>query len=161
MGVGDCEVRAGLEHGGSADGGDFYQMPWWKFLSADGLGGLIWAGAFLVLGHLFRTQLEDVALYVGRFGGGMMLLLGGALALWIGYKYFQRRRFIRSLRVARIRPEDLIQRLNDVVIIDLRTAEEYSSVGAKIPGALWFDRKELEEGHVEIPRDRDVVLYCT
>ena len=138
-----------------------YLMPWWKFLGADGLGGLFWASTYLVLGHLFRNQLEDVALYVGRFGGGMMLLLGGGLALWIGFKYFQRRRFIRSLRVARISPEDLKERLGQVVVIDLRTSEEFSSAGAKIPGALWFDRKELEAGHLEIPRDRDVILYCT
>ena len=48
-----------------------------------------------------------------------------------------------------------------VVILDLRTPEEYQADGAKIPGAIWFDRKELEERHLEIPRDRDVVLYCT
>jgi rhodanese-related sulfurtransferase len=40
--------------------------------------------------------------------------------------------------------------LHDVVILDLRTPEEYQSDGAKIPGAIWFDRKELEERHLEI-----------
>jgi len=136
-------------------------MPWWKFLSADGLGGFLWAGAFLLLGHVFRTQLEDVAFYASRLGGGLIGVLGGALALWIAWKYYQRRKFIKGLRVARIKPEELKLQLNDVVILDLRTAEEYASDGAKIPGALWFDRKELEERHLEIPRDRDVVLYCT
>ncbi|MGA3186919.1 MAG: VTT domain-containing protein [Bryobacteraceae bacterium] len=136
-------------------------MAWWKFLGADGLGGLLWAGAFILLGHLFRTQLEDVAAYAGRLGGWMIVVLCGVLALWIGWKYFQRWRFIKSLRMARIRPEDLKLRLSDVVIIDLRTAEEVASDGAKIPGSLWFDRKELEERHLEIPRDRDVILYCT
>jgi membrane protein DedA with SNARE-associated domain len=137
------------------------RMPWWKFLGADGLGGFIWAGAFLLLGHVFRAQLEDVALYAGRLGGWLVVVLGAALLVWIAWKYYQRRKFIRSLRVARIEPEDLKQRLNDVFILDLRTAEEYASDGAKIPGALWFDRKELELRHEEIPRDRDVILYCT
>jgi membrane protein DedA with SNARE-associated domain len=137
------------------------KMPWWKFLGADGLGGLLWAGAFLVLGHIFRTQLEDVAAYAARLGGGLIVLLVGAATLWIGWKYYQRRKFIKGLRIARIRPEELKDRLLDVVIIDLRTAEEFAAEGAKIPGALWFDRKELEERHSEIPRDRDVILYCT
>ena len=137
------------------------RMAWWKFLGADGLGGIVWAGAFLLLGWVFREQLEDVALFAGRLGGWLIVVVGGALALWIGWKYYQRRRFIKSLRVARIRPEVLKQRLNEVVIIDLRTAEEVASDGAKIPGSLWFDRKELEERHLEIPRDRDVILYCT
>ncbi len=137
------------------------RMAWWKFLGADGLGGLIWAGAFLWVGHLFRTQLEDVGDYASRLGGWLLAVLGGALALWIGWKYFQRRRFIRKLRVARIPPEDLKERLSEVFILDLRTAEELASDGAKIPGSMWFDRKELETRHTEIPRDRDVVLYCT
>jgi membrane protein DedA with SNARE-associated domain len=137
------------------------RMAWWKFLGADGLGGLIWVSSFLWLGHVFRAQLEDVAIFLGRLGGWLFVLIGGALALWIGWKYFQRERFIRSLRVARITPEVLKNRLNEVVIIDLRTAEEYAAEGAKIPGALWFDRKELETRHDEIPRDKEIVLYCT
>jgi len=83
------------------------------------------------------------------------------LTLWIGWKYYQRRKFIKGLRVARIKPEELKEELNNVVILDLRTPEEYAADGAKIPGAIWFDRKELEERHLEIPRDRDVILYCT
>jgi hypothetical protein len=137
------------------------KMPWWKFLGADGLGGFLWAGSFLLLGHVFRAQLEDVATYAARLGGWLIVVLVAALTLWIGWKYFQRWRFIKKLRVARILPEDLKLRMHEVVILDLRTAEEYASDGAKIPGAIWFDRKELEERHQEIPKDRDVVLYCT
>jgi membrane protein DedA with SNARE-associated domain len=137
------------------------RMPWWKFLGADGLGGLLWAGAFLLLGHVFRAQLEDVAAYAERLGGWLIVVLGAALLVWIGSKYYQRRKFIRSLRVARIHPEDLKRQLKEVFILDLRTAEEFASEGAKIPGAIWFDRKELETRHEEIPRDRDVILYCT
>jgi membrane protein DedA with SNARE-associated domain len=137
------------------------KMPWWKFLGADGLGGFFWAGAFIGLGHVFRAQLEDVGTYASRLGGWLITILIAAASLWIGWKYYQRRKFIRGLRVARIRPEELKDRLLDVVIIDLRTPEELAAEGAKIPGALWFDRKELEERHLEIPRDRDVILYCT
>jgi membrane protein DedA with SNARE-associated domain len=137
------------------------RMPWWKFLGADGLGGFLWAGAFLYLGHIFRTQLEDVAAYASRLGGGLITVIAGALTLWIAWKYYQRKRFIRGLRIARIRPEELKLELNDVMILDLRTAEEVANDGAKIPGALWIDRKELEARHEEIPRDRDVILYCT
>jgi len=31
----------------------------------------------------------------------------------------------------------------------------------KIAGALWFDRRSLEQRSHEIPQDRDVVLYCS
>ncbi|HVO98538.1 MAG TPA: VTT domain-containing protein [Bryobacteraceae bacterium] len=137
------------------------RMPWWRFLGADGLGAFLWSGALLGLGFVFRAQLDMVGDYATRLGGRLILVLGGGLAMWICFKYYQRRRFIKSLRVARIQPEDLKHKLTDAVIIDLRTAEEFQSEGMKIPGALWFDRKELESRHGEIPRDRDVILYCT
>jgi membrane protein DedA with SNARE-associated domain/rhodanese-related sulfurtransferase len=136
------------------------RMPWWKFLGADGLGGLLWAGAYLSLGYVFRAQLDDVAVYASRMGGWLIVVLGGGLALWIGWKYYQRRRFFKKLRMARIRPQELMPRLGEMVVIDLRTAEEAAADGARIPGSVWLDRTILEERYQEIPRDRDVVLYC-
>jgi rhodanese-related sulfurtransferase len=47
------------------------------------------------------------------------------------------------------------------VILDLRSQTEIELDGMKLPGAIWFDRHELAARHLEIPRDRDVVLYCT
>src|SRR5712691_3525514 len=96
------------------------RMPWWKFAGADGLGALMWAGSFMGLGFAFRTQLEDVAAVVLRMGSWLALVLGGLLAVWICGKYWKRRRFIKSLIVARITPEELKGRLDEVVIIDLR-----------------------------------------
>ena len=134
------------------------RMPWWKFLAADAGGVLAWAGAYIGLGFAFRLQLEEAGAAILGFGASLAGVVAGCLALWIAWKYWQRRRFIRSLRVARIQPEELMQRLKEVVLIDLRAAAE---VEDKLPGALWLDKAELEQRHQEIPRDRDVVLYCT
>ena len=131
------------------------RMPWWKFLGADGLGGFIWAGAYLCLGHIFRTQLEDVGAYAARLGGWLITILIGAAALWIVWKYYQRRKFIKGLRVARIRPEELKDRLLDVVIIDLRTAEELLPLREqKSPAHYGSTARKLRKRHNEIPRDR-------
>jgi membrane protein DedA with SNARE-associated domain len=133
-------------------------MPWWKFGGADGLGAAVWASSFLGLGFAFRMQLEDVAAIVFRTGSWLAAALGGLLTLWLTWKYWKRRRFIKSLIVARITPEELNKRLDEVVLIDLRVAEE---VEDKLPGAIWFNRRELELQAQGIPRDRDVVLYCS
>jgi len=86
------------------------------------------------------------------------MVVGGPLALWIVWKYWKRRRFIRSLIVARITPEELLKRIDEVVLIDLRVAEE---VHDQLPGAVWFNRRELPEQARDIPLDRDVVIYCS
>jgi membrane protein DedA with SNARE-associated domain len=137
------------------------RMPAWKFLSTDGAGVLLWAGAYMSIGYIFREQLEDVGQFAFRLGGWLLAIVSAALAVWIGRKYWQRKRFMRSLRIARVTPEEVMERLADFVILDLRSSTEVEFDGMKLPGALWFDRLELEHRHEEIPRDRDILLYCT
>jgi len=48
-----------------------------------------------------------------------------------------------------------------VAVVDLRHKLEVESDNVKLPGAIWMPPDELESRHDEIPRDRDVVLYCT
>ncbi len=134
------------------------RMPWWKFLALDSAGILVWAGTYMSIGMLFREQLEEAAALVARLGFGVAMLMGGPLALWIMWKYWKRRCFIKSLIVARITPEELLERIDEVVLIDLRAAEE---VEDRLPGAIWLNRRELEAQARNIPRDRDVVIYCS
>src|ERR1051326_1354844 len=135
-------------------------LPLSRFLLFNGLGVLLWIGAFELLGYLFSDQLETVVAYVARFGG----LLAGGLAAYVAWKYAQRRRFLRSLRVARITPEELKAELDagaDLLIVDLRHALDYEAESRTLPGALRLPAEELEGRGHEIPRGRTLVLYCT
>ena len=88
----------------------------------------------------------------------------GLVALWLLWKYSQRRRFIRDLHMDRISPEDLRRKLDagePIAIVDLRHRLEFEADPRTLPGALRLDMSDLEQRHTEIPRDRDVVLYCT
>ena len=76
----------------------------WRFFAWDAGGALLWAGAFAGAGFIFSNQLDRVALYAQRLGTGLLALLVGSLAGYIGFKYYQRQRFIRTLRIARITP---------------------------------------------------------
>ena len=141
-----------------------YGMARSRFLLFDGLGVLLWIGTFELLGYLFSDQLEDVLVYASRFGGLLFLLLAGALMSYIGWKYWQRRRFLRSLRVARITPEELKAELDagaDLVIVDLRHTMEDESEPRMLPGALRLPAEELEERGKELPRNKTLVLYCS
>jgi rhodanese-related sulfurtransferase len=66
--------------------------------------------------------------------------------------------------MARIRPQELKEKLDageEVVIVDLRSSLEFDSEPETIPGALWIDRDDLVTQHERIPRDRDIILFCT
>ena len=135
-----------------------------RFLLFAAVGALLYAGTFAGIGYLFSAQLETMAGMALRLGEWAVLLLGAALAAYVLTKFWQRRRFLRALRVARITPEELKERLDrgeEIVIVDLRHALDVDSEPHHIPGALHLSPDDLDARHMEIPRDRDIVLYCT
>jgi len=140
------------------------RMPVRRFLAFDVLGVLIWCTSYLLAGYIFRNQLEDVAHALSNYGGRVGILALVLLASYIGWKYYQRRRFIHELRMARVTPKELMDMIvagEDLVIIDLRNALELEFNGQKLPGALWIDLQDLEQRHEEIPREKEVIVYCS
>ena len=134
-----------------------------RFLLYNGLGALLWTAAFIAPGYLLASQLEQVAAQAARFGSSLVVLVAGALALYIAYKYVHRQILLRELRIARITPDELKHLLDaghEPVIVDLRQPLDRQANPYSIPGALWMAVEDLEHRHHEIPRDRDVILYC-
>jgi membrane protein DedA with SNARE-associated domain len=141
-----------------------FRMQPKKFLLYDALGALVWAGSLLGLGFLFSNQIEAVASRAGELGGWLLVLLVGSLAAYILWKWVARQRFLRELRIARITPEELKQKIDageNVVIVDLRHSVDFEANPELIPGAFHMDAKELEEKKGVLPQGREVVLYCT
>jgi membrane protein DedA with SNARE-associated domain/rhodanese-related sulfurtransferase len=134
-----------------------------KFLLYNGLGAILWTVAFIAPGYLFSDQLERLAEAASQMGSTLGVFLFSVLVLYILYKYIVRRRLLRELRIARILPEDLKEMLDngcDLVIVDLRQPLDVEADPYTIPGALRMAVEDLEHRHHEIPRDRDVVLFC-
>lgn len=67
-----------------------------RFLFFDGLGALIWAGSYMGGGYIFSDHLEQAAAYSMQFGSSLIVLLVGALAIYVGRHYIRRQRFIRE-----------------------------------------------------------------
>jgi membrane protein DedA with SNARE-associated domain/rhodanese-related sulfurtransferase len=139
-------------------------MDFWQFLLFDGIGATAWVVTLLAAGRLFGDALKrDPSLlnWVGRFSG--LLLVLGILGFFIA-RIVRRRRFLRDLLKARLEPEDLKKQLDagePVYIVDLRHPLELLPDPYTLPGALHFSPDSLAARHLEIPRDRDVVLFCT
>jgi membrane protein DedA with SNARE-associated domain/rhodanese-related sulfurtransferase len=140
------------------------KMPIGRFLLMDAAGCTVWAGGYLLIGQIFYRQVDLVILWLGLLGrrAGVTVLL--LIALYIGFKYFQRWRFLRNLRTDRITPEqlrDLLKTCDSVSIIDLRHPAEVQREGSKIANALVVRPEDLRLRAHEIPREREVILYCT
>lgn len=141
-----------------------FGMRYSRFLLFDTIGSVFWAGGFLLLGWIFRHQFEAVAQRAVDLGSWLLVLVVGGLAAYIGWKYFQRQRFLRSLRIARISPDELKQKVDageEVLIIDLRHSSDFDAAPSIIPGAVHLAMEDLDAAQEAIPRDRDIILYCT
>ena len=133
-----------------------------RFLAIDSLGIVTWSGAYIGVGYIFSDQVEEALGYIQQFGSGVLILLAGLLAAWIFWKFIQRRRFLKKLEVARITPEELRDRMDsgeDLYVVDLRTAPDSDS--PSVPGAVRFSLEDVASNMQQIPRDREIILYCS
>ena len=134
-----------------------------RFALFNSLGALLWTTAFVVPGYVFGAQLSDFGTYATHIATWLAVCLFGGGSAYILYKLIHRRRFLRALRMARITPEELKQRMDAgelVLIVDLRRRIDVDADPYAIPTALRLAVDELEHRHHEIPRDQEVVLYC-
>jgi membrane protein DedA with SNARE-associated domain/rhodanese-related sulfurtransferase len=134
-----------------------------RFLVVNAVGSLIWAACFALVGYIPARKLPiDVMLVTAA--GWILVVLLLALIGNVVWKYIQRQRFIRSLRVSRMMVDELkaaLDRGERPFIVDLRHALEFVVDPRTVPTAVRISPDELPARNAEIPRDREVVLYCT
>ncbi|HZI65575.1 MAG TPA: VTT domain-containing protein [Thermoanaerobaculia bacterium] len=134
------------------------------FLFYDSLGTVLWAGSGLLLGFVFHRAIEDVLGFLEGLGAGAVYVLGGALVLFVLFKWWQRRRFYRALRMARIGVDELrslFEKGEKPVVVDVRGEGERERDPRRIPGAMTMDVSELDAKLPGIPPEVEIVLYCT
>ena len=134
-----------------------------RFLFFDGLSSFLYVGCFVLAGVLFSRQLEQIINALAGLGRGALGVVAALAALYIGFRYWQRRRLLRELQMARITVDELHQRQeagDSLVVLDLRSHFELEQDPAVIRGALHVTMDELSLRQRDIPRDRDIILYC-
>lgn len=139
-------------------------MGFGEFVVYDGMGVALWVTTVLAVGRFCCDLLKrDPGLlsWAGRFWLVLLLLAVAGFVLW---RIARRRMFMKELAAARVEPEELKRQLDageSVFIVDLRHPLELLPDPFTLPGAVHFSPDTLTARHSEIPRDRDIVLYCT
>lgn len=136
-------------------------LPLPRFLLLDGLGTLLWAVAGVGLGWVFGTGMASRARMIhGVFG---WLVAGGVVAYFawqVGYRLYLTHRF----SVPRVAPEELHRRLSEgdgILVLDLRNDAAYGGSTVMIAGAVRVRPATFHRFAHELPRDRELVFYCT
>lgn len=134
------------------------------FLLLDGLGSLLWACLAVGLGYAFAAQIDVVLATLASAGTFAFELLLVLLALYIAVKWWQRRRLLVALRMARITVDELNQAIaggRSPIVVDVRSQPARLLDTRIIPGALLADLDSVGRALQDIPPDRELVIYCS
>jgi membrane protein DedA with SNARE-associated domain/rhodanese-related sulfurtransferase len=143
-------------------------MRYSRFLIYDLSGTLLWALSFLLAGRFFGDIAKRSQAFFGllsHFAAVVFIIMVVGFFL---YRITKRRRFLAQVRELRIDPADVKAMIDSAdtdadhpYIVDLRHPLDYLPDPRVLPGAVRIGPTELAAHADRIPRDRDIILYCT
>jgi len=140
------------------------RLGWPSFLLLNSLGVVIWAGVAIGAGMAFHTEINEFIVRLEGLGTLAAEAVGVLLGGYIALKWWERRRFYRTLRIARIGVADLRALMDGgrrPVVVDVRSPGARDLDPRFIPGALAMGAAEVDGRLGELPADREIVFYCT
>ena len=139
-------------------------MGYARFVGLSTLSGALWVGAALLVGVMLKAQIERLLPQAAGLGGAAIALIVGLLGAYILFKWWERRRFYRALRMARISVTELHEQMSRTpapVVVDVRSPTAQALELRRIPGALHVPVLEVGRHMGGFARDREIILYCT
>jgi membrane protein DedA with SNARE-associated domain len=134
------------------------------FLIYSAVSGALWAAIAVGAGAALSEQIDWALAALDRMGVDAMILIGALTVLFIAFRWWERARFLKKLRMARISVTELnrlIEQGHGPVVVDVRSDGARSIDPRRIPGALTADIERLDEILKQLPVDRDIILYCS
>lgn len=144
-------------------------MAYPRFLLYDLSGTLLWSLSCLIAGRFFGDIAKRSQAFfsvLSHFAALVFILMVAGFFL---YRVVKQRRFLAQVRELRLEPSELKAMLDQATldssdqpyIVDLRHPLDYLPDPRVLPGAVRIGPAELAAHADRIPRDRDVILYCT
>jgi len=123
-------------------------------------GSAIWVVVLMLAGYLPVERIHVASAVAPVVFEASLALLAGN----IGFKYWQRRRFLKELYKSRITPGE-VRRMMDsgenMVVLDLRHPLDSVTDPRTLPGAIRVLPEEVTRRADTLPRDEEIILYCT
>jgi membrane protein DedA with SNARE-associated domain/rhodanese-related sulfurtransferase len=135
---------------------------WARFILLNSLGILVWAGLAIGAGMLFHAQVSALLVWLEDLGRTAFGLVLAVLCAYVAFKWWERRRLYKTLRVARITVDELRRLMGGThkpVVVDLRprvAGEERRS----IPGAVVMSVDEVRGARDRLPVDKEIIFFC-
>jgi len=142
------------------------KMPFWTFLRLDVAGSLLYALTYLAVGYISRDFLAATLKSFYAAGRAMEVLLILAVVAYAAYRVLQLLKYRRYNVVPRVQVAEIAERIaageaDRLQIIDVRSHGYYDIGAERIYGSIRIEPNNLEEELKNLPKDKDIYLYCT
>ena len=142
------------------------KMRFGQFLRLDFVGALLYSATYLLVGYVSRDFLAAILRGFHAAGRAMEAVIIAALVVYAIYRAVQFRKHKMYRVVPRVQVQELAARLasegdGGVLIVDVRSHGYYDSGAARIKNSIRIEPNNLEEEIKNLPKDKDIYLYCT
>ena len=142
------------------------KMPPLLFLQLDVAGALLYALAYGALGFLFRDFLVAITHGFQTAGRAVEIVLLIGLVAYIVYRVRLYRKHSIYRIVPRVQVEELARKLasedkDNVLLVDVRSHGYYDAKAARIQNSIRLEPNNLAEEIKNLPKDKDIYVYCT
>jgi membrane protein DedA with SNARE-associated domain len=142
------------------------KMRFGQFLRFDLLGASLYALAYVSLGYVFRNFLAALLRGFQTAGRAMEIAVLGTLIAYAVYRVVQYSRHRQDRMVPRVQVRELAARLAGedaakVLIVDVRSHGYYDEDASRIKNSIRIEPNNLQEEINNLPKDKDIYLYCT
>ena len=140
-----------------------YAMRVTLFVFFSSIAALIYLGAAVTLGAVFRHQVGGLISALsdyGKMGGLFVVVLFG---LYLLFKWLRRYRLIRQFETDRLTVNDLIELIDgesNPVILDARPIDQRTRNGF-IPGSVPIDENSFNDIADRYAGHKEIVIYCS
>jgi membrane protein DedA with SNARE-associated domain len=142
------------------------KMRFWQFLRLEFAGASIYVLTYLAIGYVSRDFLAAVLNGFHAAGKAMEVVIVAAIVVYAIYRVVQYRKNRMYSVVPRVQVEELARRLASqdagrVQIVDVRSHGYYDAGAARIKNSIRIEPNDLENEIKNLPKEKDIYLYCT
>jgi membrane protein DedA with SNARE-associated domain len=142
------------------------KMRYSQFLRLDFAGALLYVLTYLLVGYVSRGFLAVTLNSFHAAGRAMEVAVIVALVIYAIYRAARFHKYRQYDIVPRVQVQELAMRLgsedpSQVQIVDVRSHGYYDSGAERIIGSIRLEPNNLEEEIKNLPKDKDLYLYCT
>lgn len=142
------------------------KMRFGQFLRLDFSGALLYAVTYMLVGYVSHDFLAAVLDSFHAARRVMEVVIVIALVAYAAYRFAQLMKYRKYDVVPRVQVPELAARIasdqaDRIQIADVRSHGYYDIGAERIKGSIRIEPNNLDEEAKNLPKDKDIYLYCT